>query len=109
MKTSFRENVPGIRGGDYIKGTLNEQYKYTSNSRIITITNIKNLLNGGGRGSASFIGIIPSIKNFLNASGKEEQIENLSSLLVDFTSYNKEELTNFVNEKIDGLLEISEK
>lgn len=92
--TSIRENVPGIKGGDNL--VTKEQYKH-QNLRIITINNIKDILNGRGK----YYGIIESLKLLMN---KESFKEGLKKLVLDFSTANEDNITNFVAESFKNCL-----
>lgn len=85
-KFSFRDTKPGIKGGD----DNNTQYKFRAR-RLITFQNIRNILKGG----KGYLGIIPTLEEL------KRQIMNPSEdvfikLYQDFTTYNKEEIKNFI-------------
>ena len=95
-KTTFRENIPGIKGGDY---GLN-QYKF-QNARIIRFNNMKEILIGGGRDN--YKGIIPSLELMIN-NFNNMPIEAVKNLVHDFTTKNQNQITRFTNIHYDEIL-----
>lgn len=91
--TSVRENVAGIKSGDY--GT--EQYKYR-NRRVITFNNMVDILNGKG---GSYWGIIPSLTSLLNSQNAPR--EAFGHLIHDFTTMNELEIQSFVDKRLKEL------
>ena len=89
QQSSFRENVAGIKGGDY--GI--EQYKYR-NRRIITFRNMINILKGGGK----YIGLINSLEELLKTQHSPE--DAFSHLVQDFTTWNDNEIQSFVKGRL---------
>ena len=95
-KTTFRENIPGIKGGDY---GLN-QYKF-QNARIIRFNNMKEILIGGGRDN--YKGIIPTLELMIN-NFNNMPIEAVKNLVHDFTTKNQNQITRFTNIHYDEIL-----
>lgn len=92
QQSSFRENIAGIRGGDY--GT--QQYKYR-NRRIITFRNMINILKGG----RNYIGLINSLEELLKTQHSPE--DAFSHLIQDFTTKNSDEIQSFVKKRLIDL------
>lgn len=89
QKSSFRENIAGIKGGD--QGL--EQYKYR-NRRIITFRNMLNILKGNG----NYIGLINSLEELLKTQNSPETA--FSHLVQDFTTWNSDKIQDFVKERL---------
>lgn len=92
QKSSIRENVAGIKGGDY--GI--EQYKYR-NRRIITFRNMLNILKGDG----NYVGLINSLEELLKTQNSPETA--FSHLVQDFTTWNSDKIQDFVKERLSEL------
>ena len=90
---SVREHVAGIRGGDF----GSEQYKYR-NRRVITLNNMKDILNG----SREYIGLIPSLEKLIANINTPNQA--FGDLVKDFTTKNENEIAAFVKDRLDSLL-----
>ena len=95
-KTTFRENVPGIRGGDY---GLN-QYKF-KNAKIISFNNMKDILMGSKKNQ--YIGIIPSLELMIN-NFNNMPVQAVKNLIHDFTTKNQNQITRFTNIHYDEIL-----
>lgn len=85
-----RENLPGIRGGDF--GLY--QFKH-QNRQIITLNNIWKILNGGD----GYNGIL----NSLNIARTLSVQQGLDKIAEDFTFLNKENVEESVKEEIEDL------
>ena len=91
-ESSVRENVAGIKSGDY--GL--EQYKFR-NRRVITLNNIQDILLGHG----NYYGIIPSLEMLLQTKNAPQSA--FTQLILDFTTLNQGEVKNFVSQRIQEL------
>lgn len=94
-ETSFRENLPGIKSGD--AGL--QQLKFR-NRRVITLRNILNILEGGN----GYNGLIPACELFFTSTQNADKKAALRNILLDFTTYNEDEIDYFINTEVDKLM-----
>lgn len=91
-KLSYREQKPGIKGGD----DKNIQYKYRAR-RLISFNNIQAILRGG----KDYQGIIPTLTMLKTQASSSQTV--FERLYQDFTTYNQQEIHYFIENEINNL------
>lgn len=100
----LRENLPGIRGGDVGLTQIK-----MNNTQIISINNLRRIVNGGGSGdNFKYIGLKPSFEKLILAINNNDEIEikqQFRNIISDFVNINEAGIKDFINNRANELFE----
>ena len=102
MSKSKMDNLPGVRGGD----VYDEQVKFQNNRKIMSLKNLRNIIEGKSDGltkNENCIGIIPTLNNIIQKSKSLQG--GLEDLYKDYVDLTKAQIQQLAQNQVSNLIQ----